>query len=216
MSLALGDSRTRKDFDLLGWLSYKRETEQRYREHIKGTRWEKGDKFYQLHDRKDLKHYFYKGKYRRILLLEKLCNYFRLTGRLPEHLIISLEDFIVHLHWFKDTFQKDPETILSDLQTIDDYLYRDILYSVLYKDIHLYYRYRVSPRLLRYLTDGTINILDRSRNKVTLRLNEYNRKYFTKGEAHIIEEANGEPIAIVRDRIRYYKDYMEGYKCITQ
>lgn len=215
MSLALGDTRTRKDFDLLGWYEYKREIEQRYREHIKGTRWERGDRFYQLHDRQDLKHYFYKGRYRRLILLERLCNYFRLIGKLPERPIISLEDFIVHLHWFKDTFTKDPETIMGDLQTIDKYLYRDILYSVLYKDVHIYYRYRVSPRLVRYLSEGIIGIMNRTKGKVTLRLSNYSKKYFTKGESEIIEESKDGYAAIIRDRVQYYRDYMEGYRCVS-
>lgn len=216
MSLALGDTRTRKDFDLLGWLSYKNEIENRYREHVKGTRYERGDRFYQLHDRQDLKHYFYKGKYRRLIILEKMCNRFRLLGVLPEHSFLPIEDFIVHLHWFKDTFNKEPEAIKEDLSSLDPYTYRDILYSVLYKDVHLRYMYKVSPRLLRYLSKGDILIGNRINGKGTQHLIGYNKKYFTKQEASLLEEANGEPIAIVRDRVRYYRDFEEKYRCITQ
>lgn len=207
MSIALGDTRTRKDFgDFIEWNDYKRDTEEKYRKLQKGTFRDRTSTFYYLHDRLELKEWFRKKKVRRLILLERMVERLRLLGKLPERLYLSLEDFIVHWHWFKDTFIKEHPQIMKDLETVDNELYWDIYYSVLYKDVDVQYRYRVGLHT-RAGKDCTIN---RVNNRVVSNLGEHQIKTYGKATY-----GHDEGDCIIRDRVRYFKDYFERLRVIN-
>ena len=194
----------RKNFDNeLDWVLYKNKVVEDYL-NDPNRRQRVRDKFHQLHDEREYRPFFRVGSYRKIYLAERQCNWMRAQGTLPERPLLSLEDFIIHLHWFKTTFTDTPEKIREDLASLDTYMKKDILDSVLYKDVYIGYMYRVTRRMTRYLLTGKVY----SENRLTHRTYKelpFNEKYFTKRERDILK---GDYImrGIVRDRMRWYLD----------
>ena len=206
----LGLKESRADFETdLDWAVHKAKVIDAYIKDREATGYIYRSNFYKIHDLKDYKSYFKKSKYRRLILLEKMCDRFRATGILPDRPRLLLEDFIEHLHWYKDTFNKSYDEIQEDLSKLDKGLKEDVLYSILYKDVYIGYLYRVSPRLGMYLRTGAIYSKDRISGKSLKRIDGVSARYFTKGEMDIINKMNTCVVGVVRDRICWYKDYYE-------
>ena len=209
MSRYLGDRRTRKDFDnIFDWQSYKRDIEVLYREHQKQRGTFRTSSFYWLHDKRDFLKFFHKGKLRKLILLERYCQVLRQRGILPERPTYTLEDFIVHFHHFGTTFSQSYEQTVNDLNSLSNDEYYAILDSVLYKDVIIYRLPRVRPRLIKFAKGMTYTehrIKGIPRKMIFIKTHS-TKTYFTKKERIIM----GTPTkALIRDRVKWYKDCYE-------
>lgn len=208
----LGITQTRKDFESdLDWNLFKRDTIERYKRDREARGYVFRDNFHKIFGGKDLLKLIKVRKYRRIILIERMCELLRLRGLLPEHTNICLEDFIVHLHWYKDTFEKSPEEIREDLKDIDNNLYWGIIDSVLYEGIDVIYRYRVSPHLIRYIKKGYVYSFDRVMGRPRRRLYGSTGNFFKGKDLRLVEKAKANELVLVRDRLMWYKDTYRGY-----
>ena len=118
---------------------------------------------------------------------------------------VSLEDFVVHLRVFGDTFSKDSRTLLGDLNTLSNEDYFRILDSVFDTNTLIIYMYRVRKRLLIYLKKGIIYTTSRVTHKLLNRVDSIPKNYFTLREKKVIDY-KGE-VCLIRDRVRFFKDY---------
>lgn len=140
------------------------------------------------------------SEFRRLPVLER---YYRDTRGTPN---LSLEDFTIHYHYFRDTFTKTPDEIRDDLKALDTDTSNDILDSVFYKDIYVTYMYRIRRRLLIYLKKGILYTEDRVTHSLRRQVEGDPKRYFSLRELKCINAPN---VCLIRDRVQFFKQHLE-------
>lgn len=110
---------------------------------------------------------------------------------------LSMEDFVVHLHIWGDSFSKTPKEIRKDLDTVSDKDYFRVLDSLYTDVVHLP---RLRKRVLIYLRKGHIYSAGRVSHKLYRRLSGIPDKYFTKKELEAISKG-----IITCNRVNFYR-----------